>query len=172
REVFLDFLLFSNIADLLSYYIGPYQAYCLSKLVLSVFVEQLSQHRPQRIVTMHPGVVPGTLYRHTNMLVKFVTYFILPYLLRRPTFSALLVVHTALRDDLVTGSYYEDGEAKRLGDRLTVKDKESIYKCVQKQVQGLIMSPRLKCCNRFGVCCYVINSYGLRCDNYMFILGP
>ncbi|KAK6012681.1 hypothetical protein OSTOST_22145 [Ostertagia ostertagi] len=68
--------------DLLSYYVGPYQAYCLSKLVLSVYIEQLSQHRPQRIATMHPGVVPGTLYRHNNMLVKFVSYFILPFFLR------------------------------------------------------------------------------------------
>ncbi|KAK5976196.1 hypothetical protein GCK32_005157 [Trichostrongylus colubriformis] len=84
---------------------------------------------------MHPGVIPGTLYRHTNMIVKFVTYFILPYLLRRPTFSALLVVHTALRDDLVTGSYYEDGVPKRLGDKLTEKDKQSIYESVQRQVK-------------------------------------
>ncbi|KAK6013092.1 hypothetical protein OSTOST_21653, partial [Ostertagia ostertagi] len=129
------FSLWDAFADLLSYYVGPYQAYCLSKLVLSVYIEQLSQHRPQRIATMHPGVVPGTLYRHNNMLVKFVSYFILPFFLRRPTFSALLIVHTALRDDLVTGSYYEDGEAKRLGDRLTEKDKQSIYECVQRQVQ-------------------------------------
>ncbi|PIO62251.1 hypothetical protein TELCIR_16200, partial [Teladorsagia circumcincta] len=26
----------------------------------------VASFRPQRIVTMHPGVVPGTLYRHTN----------------------------------------------------------------------------------------------------------
>ncbi|KAK6052772.1 oxidoreductase, short chain dehydrogenase/reductase family protein [Cooperia oncophora] len=121
--------------DLLSYYVGPYQAYCFSKLVLSVFVEQLSQHSSQCVVTMHPGVIPGTLYRHTNFFVKFVTYFILPFLLRRPAFSALLVFHTALRDDLVSGSYYEDGVAKKLGDRLTEKDKQSIYKAIQRQVQ-------------------------------------
>nr|CDJ87099.1 Polysaccharide biosynthesis protein CapD domain containing protein [Haemonchus contortus] len=121
--------------DLLTYHVGPYQAYCLSKLVLSVYVEELARHRPHCIATMHPGVIPGTLYRHTNMFVRFVTYFILPFLLRRSTFSALHVVHTCLRDDLVSGSYYEDEVAKRLGDKLTEKDKQSIYKAVQKQVQ-------------------------------------
>ncbi|VDL70031.1 unnamed protein product [Nippostrongylus brasiliensis] len=107
--------------DLLSYYVGPYEAYCLSKFVLSVYVEELAKRRSQRFATIHPGVVPGGLYRHTNIFVRTVTYFILPLLMRRPSFSALLVAHTTLRDDLASGSYYEDGIPRRLGGKLSEK---------------------------------------------------
>ncbi|EYB81043.1 hypothetical protein Y032_0394g636 [Ancylostoma ceylanicum] len=121
--------------DPLSYYIGPYEAYCFSKLVLSTYIEELARHRPQSMVSLHPGVIPGTLYRHTNPVVKFVTYCILPFLLRSPSFSALLVLHTTLRDDQVTGAYYEDGVPKALCSRLSEKDKMCIFKSVQRQVE-------------------------------------
>ncbi|VDO82719.1 unnamed protein product [Heligmosomoides polygyrus] len=122
-------------SDPLSYYIGPYQAYCFSKLVLSVYVEQLAQLGSYCYATVHPGVIPGTLYRHTNLFVKFVTYLILPFLLRRSSFSALLVVHTTLRDDLKNGSYYEDCVAERIGGRLSEEDRQTVFKAVQKQVE-------------------------------------
>ncbi|WKY05267.1 hypothetical protein Q1695_005911 [Nippostrongylus brasiliensis] len=147
--------------DLLSYYVGPYEAYCLSKFVLSVYVEELSkrrrsgycpvtghfdheskrnltleqQRRSQRFATIHPGVVPGGLYRHTNIFVRTVTYFILPLLMRRPSFSALLVAHTTLRDDLASGSYYEDGIPRRLGGKLSEKERQSLFTSVQQQVE-------------------------------------
>ncbi|WKY05266.1 hypothetical protein Q1695_005911 [Nippostrongylus brasiliensis] len=121
--------------DLLSYYVGPYEAYCLSKFVLSVYVEELSKRRSQRFATIHPGVVPGGLYRHTNIFVRTVTYFILPLLMRRPSFSALLVAHTTLRDDLASGSYYEDGIPRRLGGKLSEKERQSLFTSVQQQVE-------------------------------------
>ncbi|EPB71487.1 hypothetical protein ANCCEY_09424 [Ancylostoma ceylanicum] len=84
--------------DPLSYYIGPYEAYCFSKLVLSTYIEELARHRS-------------------------------------PSFSALLVLHTTLRDDQVTGAYYEDGVPKALCSRLSEKDKMCIFKSVQRQVE-------------------------------------
>ncbi|KAL6740584.1 hypothetical protein Aduo_013928 [Ancylostoma duodenale] len=119
----------------LSYYIGPYEAYCFSKLVLSTYIEELARQRPQNMVSLHPGVIPGTLYRHTNTIVKFVTYCILGYFLRSPSFSALLVLHTTLRDDQVSGAYYEDCVPKTLCSRLSEKDKMSLFKFVQRQVE-------------------------------------
>ncbi|VDM63034.1 unnamed protein product [Angiostrongylus costaricensis] len=106
-------------SDPLSYYVGRYQAYCFSKLVLSTYVEQLS--KSQGFATIHPGVIPGTLYRNTNRFVRFLTYRILPYFLRKPAFSSLLIAHTALRDDLVGGSYYEDCAVKSFGSGLSEK---------------------------------------------------
>ncbi|VDK55685.1 unnamed protein product [Cylicostephanus goldi] len=103
--------------DPLSYYVGPYEAYCFSKLVLSIYVAELSRQR-HHAVSMHPGVIPGTLYRHCNRFVKFVTYFILPEILRSPTFSALLVLHTTLRDDQIAGAYYEDCTPQDLCSRV------------------------------------------------------
>ncbi|KIH56589.1 oxidoreductase, short chain dehydrogenase/reductase family protein, partial [Ancylostoma duodenale] len=119
----------------LSYYIGPYEAYCFSKLVLSTYIEELARQRPQNMVSLHPGVIPGTLYRHTNTIIKFVTYCILGYFLRSPSFSALLVLHTTLRDDQVSGAYYEDCVPKALHSRLSEKDKMSLFKSVQRQVE-------------------------------------
>ncbi|KAK6750197.1 hypothetical protein RB195_002286 [Necator americanus] len=124
----------SLLQDPLSYYVGPYEAYCFSKLLLSVYVEELARQRAQSIVTVHPGVIPGTLYRHTNTFIKFATYFILPSFLRSPSFSALLIAHTTLRDDQIAGSYYEDCVPKMLV-RLSEQEKLAIFKTVKRQVE-------------------------------------
>ncbi|KJH46111.1 oxidoreductase, short chain dehydrogenase/reductase family protein [Dictyocaulus viviparus] len=108
--------------DPLSYYVGRYQAYCFSKLVLSVYIEQLSKKKSQLLATIHPGVIPGTLYRNTNKYVRYLTYIVLPYFLRKPAFGSLLIAHTAMRDDLISGSYYEDGSVKSLGEGLSEKE--------------------------------------------------
>ncbi|CAJ0601032.1 unnamed protein product [Cylicocyclus nassatus] len=110
--------------DPLGYYIGPYEAYCFSKLILSVYIAELSRQKPYHAVSVHPGVIPGTLYRHCNKFVRFVTYFVLPVFLRSPTFSALLVLHTTLRDDQIAGAYYEDGVPQDLCSRVSEENKE------------------------------------------------
>ncbi|PAV64564.1 hypothetical protein WR25_01660 [Diploscapter pachys] len=111
--------------QLLTNYVGPYQSYAYSKLALAAYVEHLSSSR-FTTACVHPGVVPSGLYRNTNFFVKLVTYIICPFFLRNGAFAALLVVHTATRNDLQKGSYYEDTKRIPVTDRLSIQHKQSL----------------------------------------------
>ncbi|CAI5447929.1 unnamed protein product [Caenorhabditis angaria] len=91
--------------------LGPYQAYSTSKLYLAKYIEHLSHKNSNlKIVSCHPGTVPGKLYRHANIVVKTLSKILLPWILRRPKRAAILVLATICSEDLKSGKYYEDLE--------------------------------------------------------------
>ena len=51
-------------------------------------------------------------------------------------FSAQLVLHTALRQDLVPGGYYEDEELEEIGS-YTQSEKDAVYNEVSSKVKAL-----------------------------------
>ena len=85
----------SHLENLLQKYVGPYHAYAMSKLALSIYISKLAEKkllisklkiiipfRNLKVATLHPGVVPGRLYRNVNFFLKFITYVVLPCIMR------------------------------------------------------------------------------------------
>ncbi|CAD6199464.1 unnamed protein product [Caenorhabditis auriculariae] len=120
--------------NMLSEYIGPYQAYAFSKLLLAVFVSESARERSWSIVSLHPGTVPGGLYRNANSVVRFVNRHFLPYLMRTPETSSRLVLHTALRHDFSNGCYYEDTKVVNVCQGISENDRKQIYQEVQRRI--------------------------------------
>ncbi|GMT24607.1 hypothetical protein PFISCL1PPCAC_15904, partial [Pristionchus fissidentatus] len=132
---------------------GVYEAYARSKLHLAVYCEQLarewanaspssgkhpssSSSHTRRIVAVHPGVVPGGLYRHTNPVFRFISDR-LAHLLRSAVVAATLTLHTALRDDAVSGAYYEDRERLRLRSDLPQQRRALLFKQIEAAVEDI-----------------------------------
>ncbi|GMR49085.1 hypothetical protein PMAYCL1PPCAC_19280 [Pristionchus mayeri] len=142
---------------------GVYEAYARSKLHLAVYCEQLAKEwgsgggssstrasstssspmlaatppsTARRIVSVHPGVVAGGLYRHTNVLTRWLSDRAANFL-RSPVMAATFVIHTALRDDAVSGGYYEDRERVRLQPEFRQPRRALVFKQIEKAVDDL-----------------------------------
>uniref|UniRef100_A0A183BPV2 Epimerase domain-containing protein n=1 Tax=Globodera pallida TaxID=36090 RepID=A0A183BPV2_GLOPA len=104
--------------------INGYKAYADSKLLLSVYVKYLNRilkYRQSKIavVSVHPGIVPGKLYRNVFAPFRLVLNVFLKPFLRSPLLAATRVLDVAFADDLLEGSYYENGlvtAIKRMDD--------------------------------------------------------
>uniref|UniRef100_A0A914HXU6 Uncharacterized protein n=1 Tax=Globodera rostochiensis TaxID=31243 RepID=A0A914HXU6_GLORO len=99
--------------------INGYKAYADSKLLLSVYVKYLNgilKYRQSKIavVSVHPGVVPGKLYRNVFAPFRLVLNVFLRPFLRSPLLAATRVLDVAFADDLLEGSYYENGRVTAL----------------------------------------------------------
>ncbi|CAJ0585176.1 unnamed protein product, partial [Mesorhabditis spiculigera] len=99
---------------------GPYQAYAFSKLLLAVYGEMHAQsmhitHPGATLCVVHPGVVPSALYRKTNPLTRLAIGYMLPLIARSAEDAAILSLHTAFREDVKSGLYFEDGQPTSVG---------------------------------------------------------
>ncbi|KAL3104585.1 hypothetical protein niasHT_022296 [Heterodera trifolii] len=99
--------------------INDYKSYADSKLLLSIYVKHLSHVLKIRqskiaVVSVHPGVVPGKLYRNVFWPFRlFINGFLRPFL-RSPLLAATRVLDVAFSDDLREGAYYEDSRVTAL----------------------------------------------------------
>ncbi|KAL3105355.1 hypothetical protein niasHT_026088 [Heterodera trifolii] len=99
--------------------INDYKSYADSKLLLSIYVKHLSHILKIRqskiaVVSVHPGVVPGKLYRNVFWPFRlFINGFLRPFL-RSPLLAATRVLDVAFSDDLREGAYYEDSRVTAL----------------------------------------------------------
>ncbi|CAB3406212.1 unnamed protein product [Caenorhabditis bovis] len=122
----------------LNVYAGPYQAYTSSKLYLSIYVQQLAEERNLKVVTVHPGTVPGKLYRNANFAVVWLNKTVLPWLMRKPRHSAILVLHTLIRNDNIIGGYYEDTEEINLKAWIPEEERLRIYSAIRRRLDDWV----------------------------------
>ncbi|CAJ0571150.1 unnamed protein product, partial [Mesorhabditis spiculigera] len=118
---------------------GPYQAYAFSKLLLAVYGEMHAQsmhitHPGATLCVVHPGVVPSALYRKTNPLTRLAIGYMLPLIARSAEDAAILSLHTAFREDVKSGLYFEDGQPTSVGRDLEKATKMAIMVNVKKGV--------------------------------------
>ncbi|EGT48721.1 hypothetical protein CAEBREN_17328 [Caenorhabditis brenneri] len=126
---------FSKDPDFLSVYAGPYQAYASSKLNLAVYVNEVAKKRHVTAVCLHPGTVPGHLYKNANLVVRYLNFAVLPKLMRSPEMAALLVLHTIFREDVQPGAYYEDTEIVDLVEWMPEEERDRIYNTICKRIE-------------------------------------
>uniref|UniRef100_A0A8R1E7P8 Epimerase domain-containing protein n=1 Tax=Caenorhabditis japonica TaxID=281687 RepID=A0A8R1E7P8_CAEJA len=126
---------FSKSEELLGVYAGPYQAYASSKLNLAVYVHEMVRRRHVSAISMHPGTVPGHLYRFANPVVKLLNATWLPSVMRSPQMAAALVLCTVFRDDFQPGAYYEDLETVNVTGWVPEKERHRIYDTIQKRIE-------------------------------------
>ncbi|CAI2350183.1 unnamed protein product [Caenorhabditis sp. 36 PRJEB53466] len=122
-------------ANFLGAYAGPYQAYASSKLNLAVYVKEMAKERLISSVSVHPGTVPGRLYRNANPLVRYLTATWLPFWMRKPEMAAALVLHTVFRDDLTPGAYYEDTDEIDIFRWIPHEDRHRIYNTIHRRIE-------------------------------------
>ncbi|CAJ0566260.1 unnamed protein product, partial [Mesorhabditis spiculigera] len=118
---------------------GPYQAYAFSKLLLAVYGEMHAQsmhntHPGSTLCVVHPGVVPSALYRKTNPLTRLAIGYLLPLIARSAEDAAILSLHTAFREDVKSGLYFEDGQPTSVRRDLEKPTKMAIMVNVKKGV--------------------------------------
>uniref|UniRef100_A0A1I7TDJ7 Epimerase domain-containing protein n=1 Tax=Caenorhabditis tropicalis TaxID=1561998 RepID=A0A1I7TDJ7_9PELO len=125
---------YSKDPNFLSVYAGPYQAYASSKLNLAVYVKEVAKDRQVTAVSLHPGTVPGHLYKNANYLVRYLNATLLPKLMRSPEMAALVVLHTIFRDDIQPGAYYEDMETVNVADWVPEEERTRIYETIHRRI--------------------------------------
>jgi len=124
-------------------YFNGYQAYADSKLALAAYIDRLATDqlressigRDNRITvyTVHPGVVPGRLYKNTLRPIQWlIGTWIGRLVLRSSTAAAFDVVNLCFNKDIIPGGYYE------YGNRVTLPLDETVKKRVFESVNEAI----------------------------------
>uniref|UniRef100_A0A914VGU2 Uncharacterized protein n=1 Tax=Plectus sambesii TaxID=2011161 RepID=A0A914VGU2_9BILA len=93
-------------------YVNGYSAYADSKLALAVYSRLLQKHCNDSIevVCLHPGVVPGHLYRYTVFPFKQLICGLMGRIwLRTALEAAHDVVYLCLKSQISAGCYFENG---------------------------------------------------------------
>ncbi|KAH7702873.1 oxidoreductaseshort chain dehydrogenase/reductase family protein [Aphelenchoides avenae] len=112
--------------DAWSYRLNAYKSYADSKLLIALYVNELSRRLaakscPVTVVSVHPGVIPGSLYRHVIKPLRFLIIHVLQRILRSGSDGAEQVLNLALTQatELVPGAYYEEGTAVNVAQAYT-----------------------------------------------------
>ena len=65
-------------------YLNGYKSYADSKMLMNIFVDQVEKEKfpKSTFVSNHPGIIPGPLYRHTNIIFKLIINHVLKYFAR------------------------------------------------------------------------------------------
>ncbi|KAI6173225.1 Retinol dehydrogenase 12 [Aphelenchoides besseyi] len=91
-------------------YVNGYKSYCDSKLYTSLYfryVSDLVRESRVRVATLHPGVVPGNLYRHVFPPIRFLINHWLKFIIRKSNRAAIEVLSLAFNDRIHSGYFYE-----------------------------------------------------------------
>ncbi|CAD5230123.1 unnamed protein product [Bursaphelenchus okinawaensis] len=97
-------------------YINGYKSYADSKLAVNLYCCGLAQvladeHSKLRVFSIHPGVVPGGLYRYVFGPAKALINNILPFILRTPDRAAAEILNAVYSDTVQSGDYVEYNRA-------------------------------------------------------------
>uniref|UniRef100_A0A914XYF5 Uncharacterized protein n=1 Tax=Panagrolaimus superbus TaxID=310955 RepID=A0A914XYF5_9BILA len=87
-------------------------------------------------LSVHPGVVPGRLYRYTNFPFRFlINSFMAPYLRKTKT-AALRILDLAFTSSLQNGAYYEEGSPISVTSKIDPYLRQSLYSLIIKEVEN------------------------------------
>jgi len=124
----------------LPHFIG-YKAYADAKLLIALYAKYLANRLSQkdskiRVVSTHPGVVPGGVYRNLFFPSRILfNYFAAPFL-RKPETAAKIVLGTGLMDRFANGAYYEDGEEIELVTKMSPEKLDKLGRLLEKMVSS------------------------------------
>lgn len=129
--------------DIFKRYINGYYAYAKSKLALSCYAEELDlclikeardgNCQPlARVCSLHPGCVPGTLYRNSCLPARLFINLILAKISRSASIAANEILFTALMDDFKGGAYYERMRATQLRPDISRAAKRRLFEQVSR----------------------------------------
>ncbi|CAD5234124.1 unnamed protein product [Bursaphelenchus xylophilus] len=93
-------------------YINGYKSYADSKLAVNLYCKAFSrelqnENSKVKLISVHPGVVPGGLYRSVFPPIKMFINKFLPFILRTPQRAAAEILEAIYNDKFNSGDYVE-----------------------------------------------------------------
>ncbi|KHN79006.1 Retinol dehydrogenase 12 [Toxocara canis] len=140
-------------ADFFARYINGYHAYAISKLTLALYAEELNRHLEEKICadfegdvercsvkvcSVHPGCVPGDLYRNVFHPCRILINQILAPFMRKGEVAAAEVIATVMSDHLKGGTYYEHMEPVPLRPDISNTVRQQLFIRIQQTIRKLL----------------------------------
>lgn len=136
-------------------YRNGYKSYADSKLYTSLYFRYLSsilRETKIKVASLHPGVVPGALYRHVFLPFKFLINNFLKFFIRSfftPKFetlychcifrdgrrAAIEILNVAFNDNIRSGLYFEHFRADDFNKKYTKIELRRLYDAVQVEIK-------------------------------------
>lgn len=127
-------------------YVNGYHAYALSKLSLALYAEQLNRYLEEellerdtekcriKVCSVHPGCVPGDLYRNVFYPCRILINYLLSPFMRKAAVAAAEILATVMNDDLKGGCYYERMESVALRPDISDTVRRRLFNRIQQTV--------------------------------------
>ncbi|KAI6191981.1 Retinol dehydrogenase 12 [Aphelenchoides bicaudatus] len=119
-------------------YWNGYKSYVDSKLYLTLYIRYLTtmlQGTKIKVVSVHPGVVPGSLYRRVFRPFRFLINNFLKFVVRDKKRAAVEVLNLGFNDAIKSGSFYEHFNAIDFATKYDGAELRRLYNAVQLEIR-------------------------------------
>lgn len=131
--------------DCFTKYSNGYHAYSTSKLAVSLYAEALNGYfekaatRKQaslvKVISLHPGCVSSSLYRHANFFSRMLIRGPLKPFMRSPVVAAAEVVALALSNNIKGGLYYQHMRPTKILCNVSQQERYHFFEHVRATVK-------------------------------------
>jgi len=119
-------------------YRNGYKSYADSKLYTSLYFRYLAnvlRGTKIKVASLHPGVVPGSLYQHVFRPFRFLINNFLKFIIRNSRRAAIEILSLAFEDDIRSGLYHEHTRTNDFDKQYSTVELRRLYDAVQTEIR-------------------------------------